>query len=237
MVTAAAAARADAIVYNQPAQFPGNFGGTWTSDYGLDGAARRGFWTFDNFRVATTQRVDQVRFQGMYWDFVTPGNNPVAPETTSWELGFWSNNPGFFPQAQLSTQTLPAARVRSQFQGFAFFGGLPNVPLPVYNFTADLPTPFTAQANTTYWLSILSLSPTFNPVWLWMPGTGPDSTSIQYVLADGRVVTSGQYVQNDRAFALVQFVPEPSGLGVMLILGGAAVAGRKARRRAARVAA
>jgi hypothetical protein len=195
--------------------FPASFS-SWTSD--LD-PANLGWHTWDNFTLPQPTSISGVNWQGFYLDFInnpeseTPDNNPVAPDTESWEIGFWSNvaaNPG----ASIQAQTIPMAGVTTTFVAFTPFQGH---TVPVYDFHADL-TPFLADTGTTYWLSVLSKSATFNPVWSWMQGTGGDGNTIQDQLPAGtRLVRPG-----DRTFSLEgQVVPEPATR--RLILFGLAI--------------
>jgi hypothetical protein len=197
-VPGAATARAD-IVYDQPPVFPAQFS-SWTSD--VD-PANNGWRAWDNFTLSQATSISGVNWQGFYLDTITRENNPVAPETESWELSFWSNFDGQ-PSAPIQSQILPVAAVTTTFVASTSFLGY---TVPVFDFHADL-TPFLAQTGTTYWLSVLSNSPTFNPLWSWMQGTGGDNNTAQDILPAGtRLVRPG-----DRTFSLEGqlSVPEPT---------------------------
>lgn len=224
----AAGAHAGPIVYNQPSVFPGPYG-AWTSDRDASGA---GFRSWDNFSPAQPTRIDGVNWQGFYLDFFTPGNNPPVPDTTSWEISFWSDVGGQ-PGVLLQSQTIPVTSAQRTAVGSMTFPLLPVVPVTLFSFEADLASPFPADPGSVYWLSVLSNSPTFNPLWSWSQGTGGDGITIQDQLPGG----PNESRPGDRAFSLEgQATPEPStlallvaGIGVALGYGGA----RRQRPRAA----
>jgi hypothetical protein len=223
MLSAAAGVFAD-TVYNQPASFPGGDAcDCWTSAYGADLGG--GYQTFDNFQLGSAADIGAVTWQGLYDDFENTGNNPVGPDTTSWEIEFWSDNSGI-PGSPLFGVTLPAASVNTTFVGVASdLGSTENV----YSFQATLPSIFAASAATTYWFSVLSLQPTFDPIFSWTLGTGGDGFSQQENIGSfGGGITQQD---GDRAFSL-ETVPEPATLPVL----GIALIGLAALKRRQRPA-
>ena len=207
-------AAASSIVYVQPPT--GNTGPAWTTDVDPGGA---GWQVWDDFTLTDGANISAVIWRGFYWDFLTPGNNPVAADTTSWDISFWSDAGGI-PGALLQTTSLSAADVAASFVGFGTFG---SDPVSVYDFVADLPSLFGASGGTTYWLSVLSHSPTQDPLFAWMPGFGPNAYSVQVNYPSG----AGFFRAGDRAFALV---PEPGSLALVSF----GLATLLARRRVAR---
>jgi hypothetical protein len=109
----------------------------------------------------------------------------------------------------LQSETLAVADVQSTVVGDTAFNLPPSVPVTVFDFEANLATPFLTQPGEVYWLSVLSNSPTFNPLWAWFQGTGGDGITIQDQLLVGT-----RFVRpEDRAFSLEgRVVPEPSSL-------------------------
>ncbi|MGE0825871.1 MAG: PEP-CTERM sorting domain-containing protein [Candidatus Binatia bacterium] len=210
VLCSASIVHAGPIAYSQPPVFPAPFFG-WTSDRTPDNAPKgpEEYQTWDNFIVDRPTLIDGVSWQGFYWDFDDRGKNPVHPDTESWEISFWSDA-NAQPLASLQVQLLPVADVQSVSAGFAFFQG---DTVPVFNFHVTIP-PFLAQASTMYWLSILSISPTFNPIWSWMQGTGGNDSTFQVNLISGERHNG---LEGDRTFSLEgQTVPEPSTLSLLL---------------------
>lgn len=211
---------AEFLAYTQPPQFPGAIGSSWTTDYGLDGATPRGFQTYDNFTLAGTADLTRFTWQVYYLDFQVPGNNPVAPDTNSWEVSIWSNSATGTPGTRLFLDTQPAAQVASTFAGFTTTS---NGQAPVYNLSFTLTNPFTALAGVAYWISPLSLSTNFNPIASWTSGTGGNGQSFQQTLGNNRTVTASTFRPGDRTFSLFA-VPEPPGalmlgMGVLVLAG------------------
>jgi hypothetical protein len=171
----------------------------------------------DNFDLSQAILVDGVNWQGFYLDINTAGNNPPAPDTTSWEISFWSDSGGQ-PGVLLQSETVALANVLSTVVGNTTFNLPPLVTVTVLDFEADLTTPFLTQPGEVYWLSVLSNSPTFNPLWAWFQGTGGDGITIQ----DQLLVGTRFIRPEDRAFSLEgRVVPEPSSL----VLAAAGLAG------------
>lgn len=226
----ASVASADTVVFDQPSTFPNAFN-FYTSDYGLDGGSSRGFRTFDNFRLDQTATLSSITFQIVSWDYLNPPNNPIPPDTTTWELAIYADA-AFLPGAQLYSQSQPVAAAQVDFVSFAVLGGGETVG--IYDVTLEFAGAFTAVAGTDYWISPFSLSPTFNPIIGWMSSFGMDDVSFQQVLGDGQVVVGQDYLFPDRAFTL-RAVPEPatclmSGLGLVAL--GSVVRRRSAHRPA-----
>lgn len=208
---AATATSAHAVpAYHQPSTFPNVCQGCWTSST-TTGA--NGFQTFENFTLGTGGGITKVGWEGSYWDFINPANNPVAANTNNWQLTIWSDAGGS-PGAQLFSETQSAAMVSSVFKGNGtFFNG---DPVSTFDFLFTLSTPFAASAGTTYWVSALSFSASNNPLFSWSSGTGGDGTTWQVQLGNGNT-----FVRNsDRALSV--FVPEP---GTLALLGFGVLAG------------
>lgn len=205
-------AKADILLYEQ-APFNNVTGFSWTSD--LDNGGN-GFQSFDNFELTADSMITNVRWQGFYWDSITPGNNPVVAETVTWDISFWSDSGGE-PGAAIKTENFSVASINSTF---LFNGNFSGDSVPVFEFEAHLSSPIQVNGGQTYWFSTLSRSVSFNPLFSWKAGFGPDDLTIQDILPSGeRLVRQG-----DRAFALEgRVIPEPAslvlwGLGAVLMV-------------------
>jgi hypothetical protein len=192
------------VLYDQPAS--SGACACWTSSV----AGGNGYQSFDNFQLSSPGNINAVTWQGLYADYLTLGNNPVGPDTVSWDIEFWSNNAGL-PGTLLYDQNLLASQVTTTFLGTTNdLGAATNV----YAFSASLPSGFSAGAGTEYWFSVLSNQSTFDPIFSWTLGTGEDSITQQEPLGS---FGSGFIQQpGDRVFSL-QTVPEPGTLGALLV--------------------
>jgi len=227
LLGAATAARADAIVYNQPSNFPVTGApGLYASqnDNGPGGIGN--FATaYDNFTLAHTTAVSDVTWQGGY--FLPPTQGTGANAITAFTLTFWSNNAGT-PGVALLSQTIPG-NANETFVGSET--ATTNGGNLVFNYSTDLTIPFVANGGTPYWLSIvpdLTFETSESGQWGWHTGTGGDGSSQQDFFGQRHTNPS------DLAFALSSQtapVPEPASLAVWALLGAAGVAYRRYRGR------
>lgn len=188
----------------------------WTSHY----ANGSGFRAYDDFTLTSTSKITSVSWQGIYIPTSTSATAP-APDTTTWQIGFFADS-GDFPAASLYSTSLPASAVVTTLMSPGFYG---TQPVDLYAFTAVLPAGFTALAGTKYWFSPVSLASTFNPFFSWSPSTATyDNLTAQTQTGGGDFNRP-----NDRAFALVADVPEP--VSWTLMIGGLAMVGGAIRRR------
>ncbi len=179
------------VLYSQPSQYPNQFNGITSQNQG-SGA---NWQSFDDFTLAAAGTIQSITWQGLYWNF-NGGPNPAPPNTTSFQIGFFANvnnQPSANPVSGGGPILLTG--VQSAVVGTALFEG---DTVNVINFSANLQTAFTAQANTTYWLSIVSFANSYPPAWLWTSGTGGDGTSAQLNYGAPNPV----YAVGDRAFSL-----------------------------------
>jgi len=172
---------ADSIpIYVQPAQPPlGGF-----ASQNAPNSFGPLFTAFDNFTLTTDALITDVEWQGSYSD-------AVQGTIIQFEIIFWSDNAGLPGQALQTYDILGTAGehfVASDSNGFL-----------AYSYTTHLPTPFAADAHTTYWLSI---QPTvdFPPQWFWREGTGGDGRAAQIVRS---VSPDPRPIPTDLAFALM----------------------------------
>jgi hypothetical protein len=218
-------ARADVVLYTQPSDFPVTRSpGVYASQNDTAVGGIGNFATAsDSFRLTSTSLVNSVQWQGGY--FLPPNQGPI----TAFTLTF-SADAGGQPGAALLSETIPGNANETFVGSEAGIGRGGNL---VFNYSDALPIPFLAQANTTYWLSIVpNLDFSDDPnigQWGWHTGTGGDGTSFQRFLG-------GPFVNpDDLAFTLVGIanVPEPAGLALWSVAALAGLAYR--RRRAMRV--
>jgi hypothetical protein len=144
------------------------------------------FRGYDNFQLNETTAISNVAWQGIYVDLNNPANNPAPPSAQSFGIYLHSNNAGV-PGAVLGGATLNVANVQQTFltnRQYSLDGS--PVTAPVYSYSATLPTPFVAQANTVYWLTVHAISydsglPEIPPLpfWGWNNSSFGDHRSLQ----------------------------------------------------------
>ncbi len=215
LLVAADAAVAGTVYYSQPGTQACN-PSCWTSHYG----AGSGFRAYDDFTLTTTATITSLSWQGIYIPQTAAATAP-APDTTTWQIGFFADN-GNFPGTSVFSVSIPAVNVATTLIGSGTFGGS---PVNLYSFSATLGPAFTAAANTKYWFSPLSLAPSFDPFFSWSP-----STAVYDGLTAQTDTNGNQYDRSDdRAFSLANAVPEPTSWA--LLIAGFAATGVAARRR------
>ncbi len=204
-----------------------NFNAVRSSDYAATGS---GFQTFDNFRLDSfSGLVEEVSWDFFSVDLANPGNaTPPASDVTQWVLTFYADAAGV-PGSELATQTLQAPDVAASSLGLLNFITTETYRVEAFRYTASLTLPFHADQGTIYWLSVLGLSATFDPVAVWMGGSGGiGGSSYQNILGPGRAVVSGKIENGDRSFGLNgRVVPEPTMLLLMASGLGAVVLRRR----------
>jgi len=132
-----------------------------------------GSFMADDFAVKSGQPITHVRWWGSYLD------NAVGPGAQSFFLTFESdvpqgpNNPFSHPGQALTSQIVrraPLAPGSGSFTEQLIHPG--GVPLNegLYQYNAELATPFVPQPNTVYWLKVVALSgpgPNGGPLFRW----------------------------------------------------------------------
>ncbi len=220
------AAFADTVVFSQPGNPASGSQCTPTCVTSSETETGYGYQSYDQFWFASTTEFNAVSWQGFYFDGVTPSNDPVPPNTLSWQLGIYANNSGA-PGTLLYSETVPQADVQTTFLGNGQHAGT----VGVYSFELGLGEEFSAAGGTTYFISPVSIinASSNNPEWVWSgASTYSSGTVYQQEINAGSVVASGS-ASYDQAFSLIQ-TPEPAGVGPAA-LGLLAVFGFSKRRR------
>jgi hypothetical protein len=112
---------------------------------------------FDKLEFEAAEKLVELHWYGVYSNgFGRPGPeiiDPGEPDTDIWQITFQSDFNGK-PGAFLHSFSVPASEVtRTQIDHSIFIG-----PHPRYSFSHTFATPPGFQANTPFWISVLSVS-------------------------------------------------------------------------------
>jgi hypothetical protein len=207
------------IVYSQPSDFPG---GTVFASQQDDPVLGFGDFAtaYDNFTLLQDTEITDLHWQGGYFN----GGN--VGTLAGFRIEFWADAAGQPDLAPLSTDVIAGNANET-------FVGVDGAGTEIYNYSIDLPTPFLAVANTTYWVSIVA-DMDFPPQWGWHSGTGGDGVFVQDFLG-ARNVSAGDLAL-DITGNQVGVVPEPASIALWCLAGGpllGAVIRRQNRQKSA----
>ncbi|HLK58884.1 MAG TPA: hypothetical protein VKU00_20085 [Chthonomonadaceae bacterium] len=169
-------ARAD-ILYHQPSNFSG---GTVYASQNDSGGFGNYATVYDDFTLSHSSALTDVSWQGGFF------NPSTAGTITGFTLTFSADKNG-----------LPGRTLRTEF-----ISGNANQTsvgtegtVPIYDYSAILPSVFNAAGDKTYWLSIVP-DLTLPSQWGWQTGTGGDGQAVQDLLG------SRSRLSSDMAFTL-----------------------------------
>ena len=175
-----------ALTVYQYQQLPGHFGG-----FSADGSV----WTVaDNFELGQDTVIGGLIWWGGYF------NPPPGPD--NFTVCFYSDDGGQ-PVTLLEQYAFGAVIAVATGQ----FVNAPGL-YPEFEYSANLPTPFLAQAGVTYWLSIVNPPP---EIWLWEASASPLNPGVERSFNGG----AWEPYYDNTSFALV-VVPEPASLSLLV---------------------
>ncbi len=168
-------ASAATTMFSQPPTKPAAEGGELIAFYSQDDTSEDGIGLFqrsyDDFTLDDELSITYLSWRGAY-DRVH--HQPIEQFTVT----FWEHA-GDQPGTSLLEQVI-AGNANETFVGEAL-GLDPDVPVRVYDYSAQLSTPFQASANTTYWMSIVATVPTSGDddgFWGWHAGEGGNANLV-----------------------------------------------------------
>ncbi len=214
----AAAARADVVVFDQPATASGgSHKSAWYSPDGLDSDE----YAWDSFICTADTAVTRISWRGLYQ---YSANGFAHAPVSNFSVAIYRSIGGGF-QPDLGTG---GRLVRYYTNSNASEVGSGTIAgLPVYDYTFTLPAPFQATAGTKYWVQIeasqgLAPGTYWPPDWALCNATGTGGYF--------RKITGGTYqaISGDCAFTLyassapavnIAATPDPADAGTILGAG------------------
>lgn len=183
---------------------PPNTTGNMDARTSMRTPANSGSLVLDDFVSTVALTVGRVNWQGIYCAEV-PGRVPPAATATGFQVAFFPDAGGS-PNRTAPIQSVVYATPRTaETLDFTFQGncGTAITGFGLYNYSVALDTPFVAQPNVRYWLSVqaqVSYLQAGNPdfiFWGWRNGTPNNNRSVQINPAG----TVTEY-STDRAYSL-----------------------------------
>ena len=129
------------------------------------------------------------------------GSAAPAATATQFVVAIYADNAGRPNTAAplLQTTVTPAAAGQTFERNVANVtcGSANNTNWSLYDYRLTLPTPLAVAANTTYWVSVQAISPSYDVYWGWRAGTANNNLSL--------MLFQGAYTSYtlDRAYSLL----------------------------------
>lgn len=154
---------------------------------------------FDDFRLASAASVSSIAWQGIYC-VQTNGSPAPAATASQFIVAIYADTAGR-PNlaAPLTTVTVTATAAGQTFErNFSGLscGSATNTTWALYDYSVSLPAPLAVAANTTYWVSVQAITPSYDVYWGWRAGTADNNLSLSRFLGVYDTYTL------DRAYAL-----------------------------------
>lgn len=171
------------VVFQQPPMPNGQF--YLSARWGEDGSDYDEH-TWDNFTLASTRAITEIRWRGGYVNVVAP--------ISQFEVSLWSSIPAG------SQPNIGAGPIVE----YTFPGNAGQTPagtvngVNVYDYSVTLPVPFEATAGTKYWVKILAWQDGF-PFWSLLRGTGGNNSHFRF--SEGMAMY--HQITGDLTFSLV----------------------------------
>jgi len=152
----------------------------------------------DDFTLPTKQRITGLT----WWGVVNHDGRPIDI-TSDFEITIYADEGG-----------KPGAPILQSSQGVLSlsYEGVSSFPAPVYHYVYTLDKPFSAEADTTYWLSIFNRKP--DVVWWWLGSRELTGNGFWQMTADSFQWRISGWGSEDLSFQLA--VPEPAALSLMV---------------------
>ncbi len=161
------------VAFSQPDSSLTNLGGLTSISPSTPNAP---VTAYDNFTLASASSITGIQWMGFQAlaGQQCPSSPCIPAAIAQFQINFYSDASGS-PGTLLASNTISGNANQTQI-GTGTYST--ETGLPVYSYSANLSSPFAAQSDTTYWVSIVPTQP-FPPYWAWLVGTGGDGTSAQ----------------------------------------------------------
>lgn len=162
-------ARGQGVIYSQPSNYPG--GRAFASYFATSGGTGDvPPVEFDNFILTNAATIEAVTWRGGY--FFPPNRVEILRFTVTFYDSTAAGEPS---RDHFLNQTIMAGNAGETFVGN-------NGTYDLYDYGLTLSAPFTASANTRYWLSVKADTLGAFPEWGWATGTGGDNLNYNVAL-------------------------------------------------------
>ena len=136
---------------------------------------------YDDFRLTTAGTVASVAWQGIYCVQANGAGAP-APTASQFIVAIYADSAGRPALGTpLATTTVTATAAGQTFErnfpGLSC-GAAANTTWALYDYRAALGTPLALAANTTYWVSVQAVTPSYDVYWGWRAGTADNNLSL-----------------------------------------------------------
>jgi hypothetical protein len=156
---------------------------------------------FDDFRVTSAASIASVAWQGIY---CVQANGSPAPAATASQFVIaihadLAGRPNLAAAPLVQTTVTAAAAGQTFERNVANLscGSASNTTWALYDYQASLPAPVAVAANTTYWVSVQAITPSYDVYWGWRAGTADNNLSLMLFQGAYDVLTF------DRAYSLL----------------------------------
>jgi len=155
---------------------------------------------YDDFRLASASTIATVAWQGVYC-VQADGSTAPGATATQFIVAIYADNAGqpnlAAPLTQTTVTPAAAGQTFERNVGNVTCGTAINTNWSLYDYRVTLPTPLAVAANTTYWVSVQAISPSYDVYWGWRAGAAKNNLSL--------MLFQGAYTSYtlDRAYSLL----------------------------------
>lgn len=136
---------------------------------------------YDDFRLTNASTIAEVSWQGIY---CVQANGSAAPAATASQfvVAIYADTGGrpniAVPLLQTTVTSAVARQTFERNYPNVSCGSASNTNWSLYDYRVTLPAPLAVAANTTYWVSVQAISPSYDVYWGWRAGAADNNLSL-----------------------------------------------------------